>query len=533
MMAPGTLFLFSYVLVMFFLCVCVCVAEEDYFVRWYNEEAREIFGEDSESLDVNGTFPTYLQGDLIRLGPSILKTDQKETTNFIDAFGRITKWTFSGNNNKVIYQSALIRSSLYNASANLTNIPSHITIEHMEPEENDIHLVPNLKIMDNTDVYVHKFEGLDEYLTFTDFHIANRIHGSTLYTLGNSEYNDKLNGTYSGSHYGLYYDKAVKEEVLVNWVGEPKAGGISLTVFKMGSNMVRHSVGSVDIKFTPYSIHAITVAGDYAFVVVGPVELEFLKTRRTLCTSCSTSDNIEEGTTMIYVFPLDSNMEQKVKEIESPQSFFAFHHVNGIINGDIAQIDLCTYLSMEGVIGENVLGNLRDLMDPDTRNSMASFCTNVWRLQIDIKENKVTSIEDIPIMDAATNVKYHTELISINPSYIGKPYCFFYSVTTHMNGSNKYEDIGILKVDVCGGKGVISSYYKNGVYLGEPIFVPNPQGVDEDDGVVLVLARYGEEDVSKMLVLDAKNLMNVLAEVTAPLKHMFEFHGKFFPLTQD
>ena len=172
-----------------------------------------------------------------------------------------------------------------------------------------------------------------------------------------------------------------------------------------------------------------------------------------------------------------------------------------------------------------MLGNLADVMDPDTRNNIPSFCTNVHRLHIDVEQEKVTSIEDINLKDAS-GVTYSTELASVNPNYVGKPYCYFYSLTTHMNGSDKYEDIGILKVDVCSGKGVISSFYQEGVYVGEPIFVPDPNGVDEDDGVILALGRFGEEDVSKMLVLDAKNLMVVLAEVTAPLKHMFEFHGK-------
>ena len=509
----------------FLSCLAACLAEEDYFLRWYNDETREIFGEESSKLEIKGKLPTYLQGDLIRLGPTLSHTDKKNVTNFIDGFGRITKWSFSGNTNEVAYQSAFIRSSLYNASADLTNIPSHITIEATEPKSRGI---PDLDAMDNTDVYVHKFEGSDEYLTLTDFHLGNRIDERTLYTIGNSEFNDKLKGTYSGSHYGLYYDKAVGEEVLVNWVGEPKAGGIRMSVYKMGTDMVRHSVGSVNVNFTPYSLHALTVAGDYAFVVLGPVEISFTKTGTSLCLSCAASSHLDDGKTIIYVFPLDDSLGQEVKQIESPQTFFTFHHINGVLTGNNLQLDLCAYTSMDGVIGENILGDFADLMDPDTRNNMPTFCTNVWRLQVDIEQEKVVSIEDIPMTDAA-NVTYHTELISINPNYIGKPYCYFYSLTTHMNGSDKYEDIGVLKIDACNGKGVISSYYQQGVYLGEPIFVPDPNGTNEDDGVVLVLARYGEEDVSKMLVLDAKNMMNVVAEVTAPLKHMFEFHGKFFP----
>ena len=506
------------------------VRGEDYFARWYNDESREIFGGESTStLEVKGQLPVYLKGDLIRLGPTLAHTEKKNATNFVDSFGRITKWTFSGSENLVTYKSAFIRSSLYNASDDLTNIPSHITVQPTEPKSRGI---PDLNTMDNTDVYVHRFENSDEYLTFTDFHIGNRVHADSLHTLGNTQFNDELKGTYSGSHYGEYFDRSLGENVIVNWIGEPKAGGIHLTVYKMGDNLVRKAVGTVDLKFTPYSIHALTVAGDYAFVVVNPVQINFLETGLNLCLSCSTSVHLDDGKSIIYIFPLDdsTDYQQKVKQIESPQAFFSFHHINGVfVDDENLQLDLCIYTTMDGVLGENVLGNFNDILDPDIRNNMASFCTNVWRLHIDIEQEKVLSIQDVPITDPYSNTTYHPELMSINPNYVGKPYCYFYSLTTHMNGSEKYEDMGILKIDTCSGKGVISSFYESGVYVGEPVFVPDPYGADEDDGVLLVLSRDGEEDVSRLLILDAKDLTIVLAEVTAPLKHMFEFHGKFFP----
>ena len=38
---------------------------------------------------------------------------------------------------------------------------------------------------------------------------------------------------------------------------------------------------------------------------------------------------------------------------------------------------------------------------------------------------------------------------------------------------------------------------------GEPIFVPDPQGTDEDDGVLLSVVLDGTKGVSDLLVLDA------------------------------
>ena len=134
---------------------------------------------------------------------------------------------------------------------------------------------------------------------------------------------------------------------------------------------------------------------------------------------------------------------------------------------------------------------------------------------------------EIPIVDIG-NKSYHVELMNINPTNIGKPYCFFYALTTHMNSSELYEDIGVLKVDACGNKGVLSSFYQHDIYPGEPIFVPDPNSTKEDQGVLLVLTRDGKADISRLLVLDATNLSRIIAQIDAPFKHMFEFHGKYF-----
>jgi beta,beta-carotene 9',10'-dioxygenase len=62
-------------------------------------------------------------------------------------------------------------------------------------------------------------------------------------------------------------------------------------------------------------------------------------------------------------------------------------------------------------------------------------------------------------------------------------------------------------------------------YVGEPIFVPNPHGQSEDDGVLLVVTR--EEDKSSLIVLDAQSMAQV-AEIVAPFTLMSEFHGRYF-----
>ena len=98
------------------------------------------------------------------------------------------------------FQSAILKSNLWNASDAGADIEPHIMSEDTIPATRGF---PNLNAMDNTDVFPFRFPGSTEYLTFTDFNKGNRIDAATLRTLGNTEFDDDVEGTYAGSHYGM------------------------------------------------------------------------------------------------------------------------------------------------------------------------------------------------------------------------------------------------------------------------------------------------------------------------------------------
>ena len=248
-----------------------------------------------------------------------------------------------------------------------------------------------------------------------------------------------------------YFDTAQNETIIVNWVGEPKAGGTELTVFKMGSDFKRKVVGSTKIDFTQYSIHHLSMAGGYAFMVLAPVEIKFLKTGVTTCLSCSAKDNLDSGTpTKVLVYSLVQGDENPVNviDIDETDAFFVFHHINAVLTGDDeVTLDVCAYSNMDGIIGEHVLGNLEDLNDQATRNSMTTNCDILRRITIDLSVMKVKSISDVPVSDNNGN-SYRIELPTVSPNYVSKSYCYVYANTNHMNGSPLYEDIGVLQFRV-------------------------------------------------------------------------------------
>jgi beta-carotene 15,15'-monooxygenase len=85
---------------------------------------------------------------------------------------------------------------------------------------------------------------------------------------------------------------------------------------------------------------------------------------------------------------------------------------------------------------------------------------------------------------------------------------------------------GVMKLDVETGE--VSEFADGGDYFGEPVFVPDPDGTREDDGVVLTVALDPEADRSRLLVLDGHSF-GERARATLPHAAPFDFHGRYFP----
>jgi len=72
------------------------------------------------------------------------------------------------------------------------------------------------------------------------------------------------------------------------------------------------------------------------------------------------------------------------------------------------------------------------------------------------------------------------------------------------------------------------SFSEPGLFFNEPVFVSNPQGAEENDGVLLVVAGSERENHAVLLVLDAAT-MNELARAILPQNVGLGFHGCFVP----
>lgn len=113
------------------------------------------------------------------------------------------------------------------------------------------------------------------------------------------------------------------------------------------------------------------------------------------------------------------------------------------------------------------------------------------------------------------------ELPTINPSYLTRKHRYVYGTADRLKST--FMD-GIVKFDNVTQKAI---FWETEAHTpGEPIFVADPEGTEEDDGVLLTVALDGIAEKSYLLVLRAKDLVELgRAEMNGPMS--FGFHGAY------
>jgi len=117
------------------------------------------------------------------------------------------------------------------------------------------------------------------------------------------------------------------------------------------------------------------------------------------------------------------------------------------------------------------------------------------------------------------------ELPRIHPKRVGQPYRFFWCSATPVDWQGPYLS-GVSKVDVEARTTVFRDFAPD--LTSEPMFVPRPGSVQEDDGWLLLTVYRPEEHRSDLLVLDAADL-STRCRALLPHHESPGFHGTWVP----
>jgi len=218
--------------------------------------------------------------------------------------------------------------------------------------------------------------------------------------------------------------------------------------------------------------------------------------------------------------------------------FFCFHTINAWEEpspSDPSQIDVIADLStyknfdlLKRFYYNGVKSTSPGALDyvGEKRRESCNIHLRRWRLP------GVNTTIDTP-SEAREAVTVHTaeadhscELPVINPRFLTKPSRYIYGVCDR--GLSTLFD-GIAKYDT---ETYTPTYWSiKGHSPGEPVFVPNPKGTAEDDGVLLSVVLDGFTERSYLLVLDAKSMKEV-GRASMGCVVGFGFHGIYYSQVQ-
>ncbi|MEM8710220.1 MAG: carotenoid oxygenase family protein [Planctomycetota bacterium] len=196
-----------------------------------------------------------------------------------------------------------------------------------------------------------------------------------------------------------------------------------------------------------------------------------------------------------------------VRRFELPGGVL-YHHGNAFVEGSILTMD--TFLSDDNSLNE-LLGSFSA---PKLEGAMSSATTRL-RFNLEkgelVERRKISENQEFPRFDERRTGQDVRYLFTAEASSREDPLVF-----THLRRQDLLTGDSLRKPA------------KEGRALGEPVFVPRPDGDEELDGWVLQQGFDGERSVSFIEIRDAGTL-DLAARVWSPTNVPLGFHGNFVP----
>ncbi|KAM4023602.1 retinoid isomerohydrolase-like [Anomaloglossus baeobatrachus] len=223
-------------------------------------------------------------------------------------------------------------------------------------------------------------------------------------------------------------------------------------------------------------------------------------------------------------------------------AFNIFHHINTYEDNGFLIVDLCCWKGFEFIYNYLYLANLRENWEEVKRLAQKAPQPEVRRyvLPLDIQKNDAgKNLVNLPYTTATATLRsddtiwLEPEVLFSGPrqafefpqinykAYGGKDYKYAYGL-----GLNHFIPDRLVKLNVKSKETWV--WQEPNTYPSEPIFVPTPDALEEDDGVILSVAiapAVGHKP-SFLLILDAKDMSEIArAEVDTIIP--VTFHGMF------
>lgn len=451
--------------------------------------------------DVEGNIPQNLEGTLFRNGPGLLDVHGHPLHHPFDGDGMVSAIAFS--QGKAHYRNRFVRTEGYVAEQQAGK-PLYRGVFGSQKPGGWFANAFDLKIKNIANTHIIYWG--EKLLALWEAAQPYRLNPQTLETLGIDDLDGLLE---AGSAFAAHpridpsCDRIGGQPCLVNFgVKAGLSSTITLYEFDPSGQLFHQSAHSIPgFAF----LHDFAITPNYCLFFQNPVSLNPVPYVLGLKGAAQCIQFQANQPTRVIVIPRHGQGEVQILETDP---CFVFHHANAFEQDGQIYIDSICYESFPQ-------------MDQDTSYKTVDFDTvpagQLWRFAIDLTTNTV---------EHRVLINRCCEFPTLHPDQVGRPYRHLYIGATHASDGNAPLQ-AILKLDTETGEQQLWSAAPRG-FMSEPVFVPRPDGVQEDDGWLIAVLYNAERRCSDVVISDARNIeQGPIARLK--LKHHVPYglHGSF------
>ncbi|XP_016060839.1 PREDICTED: beta,beta-carotene 9',10'-oxygenase isoform X2 [Miniopterus natalensis] len=504
------------------------------------------------SAEVQGHFPKWLSGSLLRIGPGKFEFGKDKYNHWFDGMALLHQ--FRMEKGTVTYRSKFLQSDSYKANSlhNRIVVSEFGTLALPDPCKNVFERFLSKfempTISDNTNVNYVQYKG--DYYVSTEVNFMNKVDIETLEKTEKVDWSKfiAVNGATAHPHYdpdGTAYNMGNSYGLHGSCYNiirvPPEKTDLGDTIH--GAQVIC-SIASAE-RLKPSYYHSFGMTENYIIFIEQPLKMNLWKILTCKIQGKAISDGISwepQCTTRFHVVNKCSGELLPGKYCSKP--FVTFHQINAFEDQGCVVIDLCCQddgRSLEIYQLQNLRKAGKEL-DQVYNSAATSFPRRfVLPLHVSLDAPEGENLSPLSYSSASAtkqadgkiwctyenlypeNLEGGIEFPQINYGQVsGKKYRFFYGCGfQHLVGDS------LVKVDVVNK--TLKVWREDGFYPAEPVFVPVPGTSEEDGGVILSVVITPNQNKSNfLLVLDAKNFEE-LGRAEVPVQMPYGFHGTFVP----
>lgn len=447
-------------------------------------------------LSTQGSFPAWLNGSLLRTGPAKFDVGKTTVNHWFDGLAMLHRFSFA--DGAVAYTNRFLHSEAYcEAAARGELARREFATDPCRTLFQRVASVFTPDLTDNCNVNVDVFGG--ETVALTETTLPIRFDAQTLQTLGRYQISPDVGGLVSIAHPHHDTARACRFSYVVAF--GPRSHYRLFAIPDDGSPERVVAEMPVD---KPSYMHSFAMTERFLILTEFPLVVDPLRLMFDVAPFIRNFRWRPDRGLRFHVFDKDSG---SLVASHRAEAAFAFHHVNAFEKGDEIAIDVVTY-DDAGIIDELYLNRLRS-GEPITATGRLTRYT-VPRASVGTVSRSVLADEmlELPRIDYERCA--------------ARPYRYVWG--TGRTAIGEFLDC-ILGFDLA--EATTRKWWSEGCFPGEPVFVADPRGTAEGDGVLLSLVLDARRAITFLLVLDARSLTE-LARAECPHHIPFGFHGNYF-----